>query len=72
MGNESSRLERYKAIMADYRAGKFGDGHLSLRDILYQSGDPELLASMGPAELRILAETSSGPLRGYFSQLAKL
>ena len=61
MGNEPSRLERYKAIMADYRAGKFGDGHLSLRDIFYQSGDPELLA-LDPAELRILASLPS--LRG--------
>ena len=53
--------------MEDYRAGRYGDNHLTLHDIFEKAGEPELLAKMSLSEIQSLVDTSSGMLKKMFS-----
>lgn len=62
-------LIRYYKIMEDYRAGRYGDNHLTLHDIFEKAGEPELLAKMSLSEIQSLVDTSSGMLKKMFSTI---
>ena len=62
-------LARYHDIMRDYRSGRFGSEHLTLRNILEKAGEPDLLNKMTPDEIQSLLDSATGMTRLLFSQL---
>ncbi len=65
-----SNLEKYLDILRRYRAGEFGEEHLTLRDILIRAGEPNLLQEMTAEELSALSAESTTPaLKALFIKL---
>lgn len=64
-------LTKYENVMKKYRAGEFGDKHLTLQEILSKGGIPNILKEMSVSELKTLEKKSTGSLRQVFSHYAK-
>ena len=60
-------LSEYNNVMARYRAGEFGDGSLSLYDILKRANNPGLIEKMDLSEIQHLLDSSSGITKRVFS-----
>lgn len=68
-----TNLEKYHDALRRYRAGEFGEEHLTLHNILSRTGEPSLLRDMTDGELTdLMVETSTPMLRAYFSRLREL
>jgi len=64
--------EKFEKAVSDYRAGKFGDGTLTLAEILRRAGEPDLFSRMDQAELKYLRETGQIPAMVYSYALKAL
>lgn len=60
-------LVKYNRIVAQYKNGEFGDGHLSLREILSKAGEPDLMKEMNLSEIQYLIDSSSGISKYMFT-----
>lgn len=65
-------LEKYIDIMKEYRAGKFGNDHLTLHEILDKAGEPDLISKMSVSEIQYLIDNSSGKLKYMFSLIKNM
>lgn len=60
-------LVKYIDIMKEYRAGKFGNDHLTLHEILDKAGEPDLISKMSVSEIQCLIDSSFGMSKHVFS-----
>ena len=65
----SEYLQKYNNIMKKYRCGKFGDTHLTMREILYRAKEPDWFDKMSLDDLQYLIENTSGIHKQMFSYL---
>ncbi len=62
----TKNVERYNAIMAQYRNGEFGDEPLTLYEILLFANEEDLINQMSLYELQYLVDNSSGTTKMLF------
>lgn len=53
-------IEKYNSIMQKYRNGEFGNGNLTLKEILCAANEPNLLDKMSIIEVQYLIDHNTG------------